>query len=134
MTVLVAPRAALAPTPPAVGIFWRVDGVLVIDRSTLDAAEPYGDCITHAAGHYERWQEWQARGIAGLAATGHPNSIFSSEYDQWPRGRIVYETPARRFVLYADRRLQKPGIIDALKAAFGLDQAEVIVRIDAHYR
>jgi hypothetical protein len=134
VTVLVAPRAALALTPPTVGIFWRVNGVLVIDRSTLDAAEPYGDCITHAAGHYERWQEWQALGIAGLVATGYPNSILSSEYDQWPRGRIVYETPTRRFVLYADRRLQKPDIINALKAAFGLKQARVIVRSDAHYR
>jgi hypothetical protein len=38
-----------------------VNGV-VIDRSTLDEAEPYGDCITHAAGHYERWQEWQSLG------------------------------------------------------------------------
>jgi hypothetical protein len=132
--ILVAPKAALSPTPPAVGVFWRVNGVLVIDRSTLDEAEPYGDCITHAAGHYERWQEWQALGIARLAATGYPELILSSEYDQWPRGRIVYETPTRRFVLYADRRLQKYEIIDALKTAFGLNEAEVIVKSDPHYR
>jgi hypothetical protein len=37
-----------------VGIFWRVDDFLVVDRSTLAKAEPYGDCVTHAAGHYER--------------------------------------------------------------------------------
>jgi hypothetical protein len=134
VTVLVAPKAVLALTPPAVGIFWRVNGVLVIDRSTLDAAERYGDCITHAAGHYERWQEWQASGIAWLGATGYPDLILSSEYDQWPRGRIVYEMPTRRFVLYADRRLQKPNIIEALKAAFGLNDAEIVVRSDAHYR
>jgi hypothetical protein len=132
--LLVIPKAALDPTSPAVGIFWRVKGVLVIDRSTLDEAEPYGDCITHAAGHYERWQEWQALGIARLAANGYPDLILSSEYDQWPRGRIVYETPTRRFVLYADRRLQKPDTVDALKTAFGLNQAEVMVRSDAHYR
>ena len=74
MKIVVAPTAALAPTPPAVGIFWRVNGVLVIDRSTLDEAEPYGDCLTHAAGHYERWQEWQALGVARLAALGYPGS------------------------------------------------------------
>lgn len=50
------------PTPPAspepcVGIFWRVGGVLVVDRSTLAEAEPYGDPLTHAAGHYERWEQ-----------------------------------------------------------------------------
>ena len=63
MTIIVAPKSALAPTRPSVGIFWRVNGVLVIDRSTLDEAEPYGECITHTAGHYERSQEWDASGL-----------------------------------------------------------------------
>jgi hypothetical protein len=88
----------LAATPPAVGIFWRLNDVLVIDRSTLDEAEPYGDCLGHAAGHYERWQEWQALGAARRTTLGYPDFIASTEYDQWPRGRIVYETLARRFV------------------------------------
>ena len=134
MTIPIAPKAALAPTEPAVGIFWRVNGVLVIDRSILDKAEPYGECITHPAGHYERWQAWQALGGAGRAAAGYPDRIASTEYDQWPRGRIIYETPTRRFVLYADRRLQQPDIIDALKTVFGLNGTEVIVRSDSHYR
>jgi hypothetical protein len=134
MKIVLAPKAAIVPTGPAVGIFWRVNGVLVIDRSTLDEAERYGDCITHAAGHYDRWQEWQALGMARLAAVGYPDHILSTEYDHWPRGRIVYETPTRRFVLYADQRLQKPDVIDALKTAFGLNDAEVIVRSDSHYR
>ncbi len=136
MTIIVAPKSALAPTRPSVGIFWRVNGFLVIDRSTLDEAEPYGECITHAAGHYERWQEWQALGGARRAAAGYPDRIASTEYDQWPRGRIVYETPTHHFVIYADRRLQKPDIIDALKTVFGLTGSEFIVRIrsDSHYR
>ena len=134
MTITVAPKSAVTPTQPAVGIFWRVSGVLVIDRSTLDKAELYGECITHAAGHYERWQEWQALGGAGRTAAGYPDRIASTEYDQWPRGRIVYEVSARRFVLYADRRLQQPDIIDALKAAFGLNGVDVIMMSDSHYR
>src|SRR5271165_3684201 len=136
MKIVMAPTAALAPTPPAVGIFWRVNGVLVIDRSTLEEAEPYGDCLTHAAGHYERWQEWQALGVARLSALGYPGRIVWTEYDQWPRGRIVYQKPTQRFVLYADLRLQRPTIIDALKTAFGLNDAKVkhIVRSVSHYR
>jgi len=134
MTIIVAPQAALAPRSPAVGIFWRVNGVLVVDRSTLDEAEAYGDCITHAAGHYDRWEEWRVLGAARLASIGYPGHIASTEYDQWPRGRIVYEVPTQRFVLYADRRLQKPDTVDALKTAFGLIQAKVMVRSDAHYR
>ena len=119
---------------PSVGIFWRVGGVLVTDRSTLAEAEPYGDCLTHAAGHYERWEQWRKLGATRLAALGLPAQIASTEYDEWPRGRIVYEKPARRFVLYADRRLQTPDVIAAVRSAFGLDNSEAIVRSDAHYR
>ena len=42
VTILIAPRAMRATTRPAVGIFWCVNGILVIDRSALDRAEPYG--------------------------------------------------------------------------------------------
>ena len=48
MTILVVPTLAVGPIQPSLGILWRVAGVLVIDRSTLDEGEPYGDCLTHA--------------------------------------------------------------------------------------
>ncbi len=123
-----------ASVVPSVGIFWRVKGVLVTDRSTLAEAESYGDCLTHATGHYERWERWRRLGAARLAALGLPAQIASTEYDEWPRGRIVYEQPARRFVIYADRRLQAPATIAALRTAFGLIGAEAVVKSDMHYR
>ncbi len=127
------------PTPPAspepcVGIFWRVGGVLVVDRSTLAEAEPYGDHLTHAAGHYERWAHWRKLGASRSAALGLPRQIAVTEYDEWPRGRIVYEKPAQRFVIYADRRLQAPDVIAAVKTAFGLGGSEAVVKSDLHYR
>jgi hypothetical protein len=42
---------------------------------------------------------------------GFPAQIAWTEYDDWPRGRVVYQKPTQLFVLYADRRLQKPAII-----------------------
>ncbi len=81
-----------------------------------------------------RWQEWQALGERRIASMGYPEPILSTEYDEWPRGRIVYEAPMHRFVLYADRRLQKPAIIDALKTVFGLSGSEVLIKSDSHYR
>ena len=65
---------------------------------------------------------------------GYPVRIVSTEYDEWPRGRIVYETMSQRFVICADRRLQAPDTIDAIKTAFGLGEATVIVKSDLHYR
>ena len=123
-----------SPPVPSVGIFWRICAVLVTDRSPLAEAEAYGDCLTHATGHDELWERWRRLGAARLAARGRPAQIASTEYDEWPRGRIVYEQPARRFVLYADRRLQAPDIVAALKAAFWLIGAEAVVKSDLHYR
>jgi hypothetical protein len=134
MSIRVVPTPAVGPIQPSLGIFWRVDGVLVIDRSTLDEAEPYGDCLTHAEGHYERWENWRGFGTERLRAIGFPDSLASTEYDEWPRGRIVYESAKKRFILYADRRWQEPNVIDALKRAFGLVEAEVMVMSDFHYR
>lgn len=134
MSLVLGPRAMQAPIAPAVGIFWRVADCLVLERSMLAEAEPYGDCLTHACGHYERWESWQTMSAAALRAAGLPAEIAVSEYDEWPRGRVVYEVPAQRFVLYADRRLQGRETIDHLRGAFGLQSATVVVRADPHYR
>ena len=80
------------------------------------------------------WEQWHRLGGPRLAALGLPAQIASSEYDEWPRGRIVYEQPARRFVIYADRRLQAPDLIAAVRTAFGLTGAEAAVKSDLHYR
>jgi hypothetical protein len=133
-SVAVKPNNSAVAAAASVGIFWRVAGVLLVDRSTLDEAETYGDCITHAAGHYERWEEWRALGGARLVSMGYPERIVLTEYDDWPRGCIVYETVARRFVIYADRRLQAPDTINAITVALGVGGAEVIVKSDLHYR
>lgn len=78
---------------PAVGIFWRVAGTLVVDRTPLSRAEPYGDCLTHGPGHYERWEAWQRLGARGLREQGYPGAILGTEYDDWPRG--VWSTRCR---------------------------------------
>lgn len=121
-------------TKPAVGIFWRMGDSLLIERTPLAQAESYGDYLTHVGGHYEQWTAWQALGGLGLRAAGLPMEIRGSEYDAWPRGRVVYEVPRQRFFLYADRRLQRPEIIAQLRQVFGLADANVVVRGDPHYR
>ena len=130
----VTPASALTATAPAVGIFWRVGDALVIDRSTLGDAEPYGDCITHATGHYERWQEWRTLGSSRLVAKGYPAAIGRPSTTN---GRAAgSSTRFRRAAssIYADRRLQSREIVDALKKAFGLGDAEIVVKSDLHYR
>ena len=44
-----------------------------------------------------------------------------------------YDSGAKRFVIYADRRLRTPAATAELKAAFRLENAETIVMSDLHY-
>lgn len=132
----------MAPTScaadPAVGIFWFIhhgaDFCLVAQNTPLPMAERYADCLTHSGGHYEAWQIWQRRGATWLKQNGFPTEICSSEYEEHPRGRIVFEIPAARFVIYADRALQKPRYIQQLVARFNLSGSRYVVRSDSHYR
>ncbi len=125
--------------PPSVGIFWGLrEGAgpweLVHAGLPLSEAEPYGDCLTYPGAHFDVWEGWRRLRPAGLRKRGLPTMIASYEYEHFPRGRLVYETVPRRFVLYTDRRLQRPAIIDQLRQSFGLVEAAVIVRSDSHYR
>ena len=124
--------------PPSVGIFWGVpeEGrlVLVADRTTLDQAEAYGDCLTHPRGHHEVWEAWRRLGATALRRRGLPPAIETHEYEAFPRGRVVYMRGPALFTLYADRRLQRPETVTELVQLFGLTGQPHAVRSDAHYR
>ena len=79
------PMTLAPPNEPCVGIVWRVADALVIDRSILREAEPFGDCLTHPVGHDELWEAWRRLGATHLARRGLPSAIASSEYDVYAR-------------------------------------------------
>lgn len=123
---------------PRVGIFWLVaEGqrdMLVTDSVPLTEAEPYGDCLTHPRGHYEMWDRWRLAGPSWLKSNGLPTAICRTEYEEHPRGRIVYERPAELFIIYADRRLQIERTVRLIVEAFRLAGERFEIRSDDHYR
>lgn len=107
-----------------VGIFWAVKeegsaAVLLDHRCPVSDAEPYGDMLTCSHGHYEVWEQW--RKDATNARFGPASLIASDEYEDWPRGRIVYASPDGPFVLYADTQiLSRPDLLTCIHERFGL--------------
>jgi hypothetical protein len=122
-----------------VGIFWGIPGpdrswTILTDTTSLAEAEPYGDFLTHPPGHYDVWSKWQKQSDAELSRQGMPAAILHHEYEDFPRGRIVYHIKTGGFIVYADRRLQLPDVVTRIAGLFGLAQGTFIIRPDAHYR
>jgi hypothetical protein len=115
-----------------VGIFWAMQepgspATLVEHRCSLEEAEPYGTMLTCPHGHYEIWEQWRKAG-AGPA-------IVASEYEEWPRGRIVYDMEKDRFILYADQKiLRDPALMASIQKRFGLPTERTDAKRDNHYR
>ena len=60
---------------PSVGIFWVVETGsgeprLLTAGCSLEAAEPYGDFLTFAGGHYKIWASWRRIKDPECSATG----------------------------------------------------------------
>lgn len=128
----------VATAAPHVGFFWFVkeEGAwhLIADAIPAAGAEPYGDCLTHPGGHYDLWTNLAAKGAAWLKANGYPIIIALSEYEDHPRGRVVFDTASAAFVVYFDPRLSGPLFRSCLKVAFGLAKQRLVYRRDPHYQ
>jgi hypothetical protein len=121
---------------PSVGIFWaletgRKQTRLLTAGCSLGAAEPYGDCLTFADGHYEVWERWRTTNDPDAALRA---IVRSFEYEDWPRGRIVFDQSRRSFVLYADRKLMLRATIAQIRKRFSLSADQTTVETDFHYQ
>jgi hypothetical protein len=122
-----------------IGIFWGMPNPnhswrILADKISLAEAEPYGDFLTHPRGHYDVWSKWQKLNAKTLAEQDIPEAVAYHEYEEFPRGRIVYNTKTHQFIIYADRKLQRPNVINDITALFAISPGTFVVRSDAHYR
>ena len=125
------------PASGMVGPFWVVEdagrAVAIAVAVPLEQAEAYGDMLTTDTSHYQHWSRLASRGAACLRAEGLPSAPLWSEYEEWPRGRVVFHLPTGRFTLYADKKLQRRPIIGEILRRFSLPADRTDIRSDAHY-
>jgi hypothetical protein len=111
----IAPRET-----PHVGIFWLVqttedEARLLAAGCPMDQAEPYGDCLTYSPGHYKTWAQCRRDRTVDPALRA---IVRAYEYEDWPRGRIVFDRSRDLFILYADRKLLTPATIARIETQF----------------
>ncbi|MGH7043692.1 MAG: hypothetical protein ACREFY_16400 [Acetobacteraceae bacterium] len=120
------------------GLFWVVEdrgrAVLITHAVSVEQAVPYGDMLTVDTGHLEFWSELARRGPRLLRAAGIPTTPVWSEYEEWPRGRVLYDRSARCFVIRADRQLHQPALLSLITNHFRIAGADTRLLPDDHYR
>lgn len=120
------------------GLFWVVEAhgkaLLIAHTVSMEQAISYGDMLTVETGHFEFWSELARRGPRFLRVAGIPTAPLWSEYEEWPRGRVLYDCAARRFIIRADPQLHRPAFVRIIADRFRFVTADASVLPDDHYR
>lgn len=115
---------------PLVGLFFCVDGELVILSTPLSEAENDGDFVNDRRGHPDCWPS-----IAESLEKTSGRTYRDKSYDFYPRGRCVYSSKNDQFFLYADRCiLRDPNLVERLIATLNIPKEKVIKDRDFHYK
>lgn len=110
---------------PCVGIFWLFRDEIIIDSAPLSKAEPYGTALTHPTGHIDYWTRLQHTGAV-------PAEV---EYEEPPRGRVVFDKREQRFHLLADKCiLSRRKVVREIMDAMHLPPGKTSEDRDEHYR
>jgi len=121
-----------------VGPFWVVEeggkSTIIALAIPLSQANAYGEMLTVDTGHLEHWSRLARRGTRALRADGIPTAPVWSEYEEWPRGRVLFDCAARRFVIRADKQLHRPEFVHLIADRFRITAADAAVLSDDHYR
>jgi hypothetical protein len=117
-------RKVAKPAEPKVGIIYLVDGKLLIDSTPFAEAGGYGNSSIHERDHISYWAE--------LVRSG---KVPNSEYEEFPRGRVAYDTKIGKFRLLADRCiLDRKGVVTKILGQLGIPLKDSEVGLDSHYR
>ena len=126
------------PREGMVGPFWIVEdrgrAVLIAHAVLLTEAVPYGNMLTVELGHSEFWSKLACCGGRSLNAGGIPSAPIWSEYEEWPRGRVLYDCLAQVFVIRADRQLLAGPFMRLVTDRFCIPVEGTNVLLDDHYR
>ncbi len=124
------------PKGACVGPYWFARDssetiLLIAHRCALADAEEYGDCLTCPHGHYDLWEGWRA----GPAPEGLTTIVRDAEYEDWPRGRVVFDFVQHRFIVHGDRQIFEHKLEIRIMEHFGIPaDANVEFSKDGHYQ
>lgn len=125
------------PKTGRLGIFWFFRGQLLACSVPLAQAERRGHRLDSPLAHVSAWPRLVAQQRKALPM------LSVLEYDEVPRGRVLYDLLKQGFVIYMDDSLftasafgrrAHPPLAEALRTTFELHGHPVRFATDPHYR
>jgi hypothetical protein len=102
-----------------------VSNKLLIDRTPVSEGEIYGDFRIHERGHDMYWEALKKTGVVPQ----------DSEYDDYPRGRVGYNTKTGQYSLFLDRCILKnKSVVNKIMSELKLPTKGTEMDTDSHYR
>lgn len=99
-----------------IGPFFYLQERLIFHAVPLAEGHPQADKLDNPYGHDQLWDD----------------HFRAGEYINYPRGRVVWDITNERAIVYIDRCIDRPEVLEKVAKAFRL--TDYIVDYDNHYR
>lgn len=110
-----------------VGIFWFVENTLVY--KTQNAIGLDSDLLGFVDSTLQHQFEWEENLIYEQFAL----SLHNTDYYNFPRGRVVFNSNLQTSFIYLDKKLFKKHIVNGIKVNFDLANTNIKFFTDPHY-
>ena len=98
-----------------IGPFFYIDNELIYNACPLSEGRRQADKLDNSYSHEKLWEKYFVFG----------------EFINYPRGRVVWDCTNNRAIIYIDRCINTPEVIEKIKSAFELKY--FTVEFDSHY-
>lgn len=110
---------------PHIGIFWIYKSQIYLKSIQIDNIKPIDGFIDSDFAHYLVWDKISAQN----------SDFYLYEYEDIPRGRIVYDVKDRRYIVYSNEDIiNSEEARNLIIEAFHLDNDRVLFQYDMHYK
>ena len=111
-----------------IGIFWFYQGELISKKLLI--LDSSSDSLGIHDSPFQHIHEWENKHIF---MPKHPE-LLGTEYQELPRGRIVYLNHKKLFVIYTDKACLNKEAKKQLIDSFCLPSSNTIFKSDPHYK
>jgi len=106
-----------------IGVFWIVNDKVDGFKEPVENGEDYGNTVQPSHDHFTYWDKFVLR---------YPK-LKLMEYDEIPRGRVIYDKKKKRFVILSSKKVLNNGeLIESICKFYGLDK-NIELKWDEHY-